>query len=101
MVSGIGGLNTIAEGLIEKQHGEGMSNAHALAENLQMGASNRAYERKLKQVAKLRQEVKEAITRYDEMVRNGETGGTAFGGVKGIEMLNGYIELKLSKMTGA
>ena len=98
MQSGMGTLNQQAEDLITKQHGEGLSNSDVLAENLLISSSNRIYEEKLAKLAEVRKQLKVAIDRYNEMVASGETGGQAFNGVQGVEMLNGYIELKLKAL---
>jgi pimeloyl-ACP methyl ester carboxylesterase len=97
MMSGISGLNTQSEHLVKKKYGANIPNSEALAENLQMGASNRVYEKKLEKVALLRNELKELIARYDEMVKAGDNGGY-LGQVTGREMLNGNIELKLKSL---
>ncbi|MBD2542506.1 hypothetical protein [Planktothricoides raciborskii] len=98
MASGITGLNSTAEKLIHQQLGGKSSSGEVLAENLLMGSSNRVYERKLQEVSQLRKELKDAIARYNNMVEQGDNGGTAFGGVTGLEMLNGYIEVKLKAL---
>lgn len=97
MASGITGLNSQAEHLVDKQHGGKLSSSDALAENLLIGSSNRVYERKLAELSKLRQEVKEAIARYNEMVEKPDENnqGTS---VSAVTALNGYIEIKLKAL---
>jgi hypothetical protein len=98
MASGITGLNSTAEKLIHQQLGGRSSGGEVLAENLLIGSSNRVYERKLQEVSQLRKELKEAIARYNNMVEQGDNGGTGVGGVTGLEALNGYIEVKLKAL---
>jgi predicted RNA-binding protein Jag len=97
MASGISGLNSQAENLIDKQHGGKLSSSEVLAENLLIGSSNRVYERKLEELSKLRQELKEAIARYNEMVEKPDNNnqGTS---LSAVTALNGYIEVKLKAL---
>jgi len=93
--SGIDKLNKKAESLAEKKATSEQSKqtTEAQAEQLKIGGSNRIYERKLKGIAELRQEIQEMISNFADYKEQVEKRGPS-----GYDIINGAIEMKLKKL---
>ncbi|SFM29899.1 hypothetical protein SAMN03159341_12517 [Paenibacillus sp. 1_12] len=99
--TGIKQIDKVAEILALKQKTKGVSLAEdTIAEQAKMGASNRIYEERLKEIKKVRLELEERIGRYNELLVAKETGGpsrvrSASAGQTELEILKGALEMEL------